>query len=155
MASSTAIHQTTFITSVTHAASTPTSSIKQTATSIPQAPPAAYAWSADSNDGWSPAAIIGIVAAVVFLLISVPLIAVILRRYERKRLRETVNKSSSSGLGSSKSSVREGESLRNILVTRELQRTSLKLAEGMDKPEPVHIHGRGWSRTEVHGGNWK
>ena len=155
--SSTIVHPTSFVTSVVRATSTQTSAAQQTATTIPQAPTAAGTWAADESnrDGWSPAAIIGIVAAVVLILISVPLVAILLRRYERKRLRETVNNSGSSGLGSSKSSVKEGQSLRSILVTRELQRTSLKLAEGVDKPEPAHLHEKGWNRTEVRGGDWK
>ncbi|KAF1847268.1 uncharacterized protein K460DRAFT_363366 [Cucurbitaria berberidis CBS 394.84] len=153
MSSTTAL-PTSFITLIARATSTPTPNIQQTATSIPQAPPAQYPGAAN-NDGWSPAAIIGIVAAIVILLLLVPLIAILLRRYERNRLCETVKDSNSSRLGSSKSSVGEGQSLRSILVTRELQRTSLRLALGVDKPEPAHVHDRGWSRTEVKGGNGK
>lgn len=159
MSSST--HPTSFITSISRAASTSTlaaasssaPTTQQTTTPLPQAPTAAYTRSSD--DGWSPTAIIGIVAAVVLLLVAVPLIAIILRRYERKRLRETPKDSVSSGFGSSSNSVGEGQSLRSILVTRELQRTSVKLAEGVDRPEPAYMHGREWSRTEVRGGDWK
>ncbi|KAH7377874.1 hypothetical protein BKA66DRAFT_571897 [Pyrenochaeta sp. MPI-SDFR-AT-0127] len=159
--SSSSLRPTSFVTSIVRTTSTstpvatssPISTTNQSITSSPQAPTAAYTW--DSNDGWSPAAIIGIVAAAVLLLVAVPLVAVILRRYERKRLRETAKDSGSSSLGSSKSSIREGQSLRSILVTRELQRTSVKLAEGVDRPEQAHMSGRGWSRTEVRGGDWK
>ncbi len=84
----------------------------------------------------------------------VPLIALLVRKYERKRLKETVKHSAWSDAGSSKSSLKDG-SLRQIVVTKELQRTSMKLAEGVDKPEPVYAHGREWSRTEVKGGGLK
>lgn len=85
----------------------------------------------------------------------VPLIAVTLRHYERKRLQETVQNNGASGLDSSKSSITEGQSLKSILVTREMQRSSVKLGEGVDRPEQAHMHERGWSRTEVRAGGWK
>ena len=53
----------------------------------------------------------------------------------------------SDGLGR----VDEGQSLRSILVTRELQRVSLKLS----KPAEAHVQGRGWSGAEVRGGGWQ
>ncbi|OAL46326.1 hypothetical protein IQ07DRAFT_146735 [Pyrenochaeta sp. DS3sAY3a] len=160
--SSTIVHS-TFITSTTSIKSTSTAITTAFASStpitiissIPQAPPAGSASRSNSTDGWSPAAIIGIVTAVVFLLIMVPLIAVTLRHYERKRLQETVQNNGSGGLDSSKSSITEGQSLKSILVTREMQRSSVKLGEGVDRPEQAHIHERGWSRTEVRAGGWK
>jgi hypothetical protein len=85
----------------------------------------------------------------------VPLIAVILRRYERKRCLEMLPDSASGGSRSSKSSVREDQSLKSILVTREVQRSSLRVSEGVRKPEEAHINERGWSRTEVRGGDWR
>lgn len=45
----------------------------------------------------------------------------------------------------------EGQSLRSILVTRELQRSSVRLA----RPEKAHVEGRGWSEAEVRGGGWR
>jgi len=45
----------------------------------------------------------------------------------------------------------EGQSMRSILVTKELQRVSLKLS----KPVEAHVQGRGWSEVEVHGGVWR
>ena len=120
-----------------------------TSTSLPAAP---LARSSDS-DGWSPLAIIGIVASIVVLLLCVPLIAICLRRYEGKRCKEMVKDSGSRG--SSRGSdglghLQEGQSLRNIMVTRELQRVSLKLS----KLEEAHVHGRGWTEAEVQGGAW-
>jgi hypothetical protein len=123
-------------------------------TSIPQAPPAAGSWGASPNEGWTPTAIIGIVAAIIVILVLVPLIAIILRRYERKRCLEMLPDTASGRPGSSKSSVREDQSLKSILVTREVLRSSLKVVPGLAKPEEAHTHGRGWSRTEVRGGNW-
>ncbi|KAF2825638.1 hypothetical protein CC86DRAFT_406910 [Ophiobolus disseminans] len=120
-----------------------------TSTSLPQAPPAVSgSWGASNIDGWSPSAIIGIVAAIVIILVFVPLIAVILRRYERKRCLEMLPDSASAGIGSSKNSVREDQSLKSILVTKEVLRSSLRVGEGLRKPEEAHTNGRGWSRTE-------
>jgi hypothetical protein len=118
-------------------------------TSTPQAPPAT---GRPSNDGFSPAAIIGVVAAIVILLILVPLVAVILRRYERKRCMEMLPDSASTRAGSSKSSVREDQSLRSIMVTKEVQRSSIKVDSRIKRPEEAYAHERGWSRTEVRGG---
>lgn len=125
--------------------------------SIPQGtpPPPAPTASTSSNDGWSPAAIIGIVAAIVIILITVPLIAIILRRYERKRCLEMVPEVASNGMGSSQSSVREDQSLKSILVTKELQRSSLRMSPSVARPEEVHAHGRAWSQTQVRGGDWR
>jgi hypothetical protein len=125
-----------------------------TPTDLPQAPPAQSVWGASRDDGWSPSAIIGIVAAVIIILVLVPLIAIILRRYERKRCLEMLPDAASGGLRSSKSSVREDQSLKSILVTREVQRSSLRMAPALTRPEEAHTHGRGWSRTEVRGGEW-
>lgn len=47
--------------------------------------------------------------------------------------------------------LQEGQSLRSILVTKELQRVSIKLI----KPEEAYVHGRGWSEAEVRGGGWR
>lgn len=121
----------------------------------PQAPPAAPTASTSSNDGWSPLAIIGIVAAIVIILIMVPLIAIILRRYERKRCLEMLPDGASAEMASSKSSVREDQSLKSILVTKEVLRSSLRMSPTVAKPEEAHTHGRGWSRTEVRGGDWR
>lgn len=123
-------------------------------TTVPQAPPVSTRYAASSADGWSPSAIIGIVAAIVLLLLCVPLIAILLRRYERKRLRETPKESFSSH-ASLAESVREDQSLRSILVTRELQRSSFKLAEVVDRPASAHVQDRGWSQIKVQGGDWK
>lgn len=49
------------------------------------------------------------------------------------------------------SHLEEGQSLRSILVTKEVQRVSLKLS----KPEEAHLHGKGWSKSEVRGGGWR
>jgi flagellar biosynthesis/type III secretory pathway M-ring protein FliF/YscJ len=124
-------------------------------TSIPQAPPAAGSWGPPAAQGWSPSAIIGIVAAIVIILVLVPLIAIILRRYERKRCLEMLPDAAAGGLDSSKSSVREDQSLKSILVTKEVSRSSLRMAPGLSKPEEAHTHGRGWSQTEVRGGDWR
>jgi hypothetical protein len=127
--------------------------------SIPQAPPATSPHPSSTNSGWSPSAIIGIVAAIVLILIMVPLIAIILRRYERKRCLEMLPKDGPSPrLGSSSnSSVREDQSLKSILVTREVQRSSLRVAPEVKRPEEVYMKNgeEGWSRTEVRGGNWR
>ena len=48
------------------------------------------------------------------------------------------------------SHLQEGQSLKTILVTKELQRTSVKLS----KPEEAHFSGRGWSEAEVRGNGW-
>lgn len=122
-----------------------------TSTSVPQAP---SAWGGSPSDGFSPAAIIGIVAAIVILLVLIPLVAVLLRRYERKRCVEMLPDSASLRPGTSDSSVRE-HSLKSIMVTREVQRSSVKIEENLRIPEEAHTHARGWSRTEVRGGDWK
>jgi hypothetical protein len=124
-----------------------------TSTALPQAPPALGVWRASTNDGWSPSAIIGIVAAVVIILVLVPLIAIILRRYERKRCLEMLPDASSGRLGSSKSSMRENQSLKSILVTKEVLRSSLRMTPALTKPDEAHTHGRVWSQTEVRGGD--
>lgn len=49
------------------------------------------------------------------------------------------------------SQLEEGQSLKSILVTRELQRISLKVS----RPETAHVQGRGWSEVDVRGGEWK
>lgn len=49
------------------------------------------------------------------------------------------------------SHLQEGQSLRSILVTKELQRVSLRL----NQPEEAHVHGKGWSEAEVRGGGWR
>lgn len=123
-----------------------------TTTTVPAAPSAAP--HSSNSDGWSPLAIIGIIAAIMFLLLCVPLIAICLRRYERKRCKEMVKDTGSRGSSRGSdglSHVQEGQSLRSILVTRELQRVSLKIS----KPEEAHVHGRGWSEAEVRGGEWR
>lgn len=128
---------------------------RQTDTSIPQAPPATGSWGASQSDGFNPAAIIGIVAAIVIILVLVPLIAAILRRYERKRCREMLPDTPSARLGSSSSSVQEDQSLKSILVTKEVQRSSVRVDDGLQRPEEAHTHERGWSCTEVRGGEWR
>ncbi|KAF1831891.1 hypothetical protein BDW02DRAFT_470284, partial [Decorospora gaudefroyi] len=126
-----------------------------TTTAIPEAPLAIIP-NASPNDGFSPAALIGIIIAVVVLVLCVPLIAILLRRYEKTRVRETPNSPASS-----QSSIREDHSLRSILVTKELSRSSLRMDlervdSGVRRPEEVYANGmgrdRGWSRTEVRGG---
>lgn len=125
--------------------------------SLPAAPTAA-----SQSDGWSPLAIIGIVSAIMVLLLCVPLIAICLRRYERKRCKEMVQGPNGSAFtsfgdrGSSRGSdglekLEEGQSLRSILVTRELQRSSVRLA----RPEKALVEGRGWSEAEVRGSGWR
>jgi hypothetical protein len=120
-------------------------------TSVPEAPPVAKGPS--NADGFSPAAIIAIVAAIVVILVFVPLVAIIIRRYERKRCLEMHLDTISGRLGSSGSSVREDHSLKSILVTKEVQRSSLRMSGGMRRPEQAHMNERGWSRTEVRGGD--
>src|SRR4051812_45554839 len=95
-----------------------------TPTANPQAPPVGGGWGAPANDGWSPAAIIGIVAAIMSIMVLIPFIALLLRKNERKRCREVLSKSTPGGLQSSKNSVREEQSLKSILVTKEVQRSS-------------------------------
>jgi hypothetical protein len=86
----------------------------------------------------------------------VPITAILIRRYERKRCREMLQDSVSGKQGSSKSSVKEDQSLRSILVTREVLRSSLRVeGPGLKKPEEVYMRERGWSRTEVRGGSWR
>ncbi|KAJ4982835.1 hypothetical protein SVAN01_11683 [Stagonosporopsis vannaccii] len=123
-----------------------------TSTIIPSAPSAAPR--STNSDGFSPLAIIGIVAAIMGLICCVPLIAICLRRYERKRCKEMVKESGirgSSRGSDALSHLEEGQSLRSILVTKELQRISLKLS----KPAEAHVQGRGWSETDVRGGGWR
>lgn len=121
---------------------------------VPQAPPAGSIYTSSDSDKWSPSAIIGIVAAIVLLCLCVPLIAIILRRCQKKRLTETIS-SSASTKASSLRSIKEDQSLKSILVTRELQRSSLRVVEGVGAPEKALVQDRGWSRTEVRGGEWK
>jgi hypothetical protein len=122
--------------------------------SIPQAPSATDSHALSSNDGWSPSAIIGIVAAIILILAMVPLIAFILRRNEKKGCVEMVSKDCPSlRLESSHSSTMEESNLKNIMVTREVQRSSLRVASELKRPEQVYTHQRGWSHIEVRGGN--
>jgi hypothetical protein len=55
--------------------------------------------------------------------------------------------------------VREDQSLKSILVTREVQRSSLRVAgrveDGVKRSEEAHMSESGWSRTEVRGGDWR
>jgi hypothetical protein len=113
------------------------------------------------SDGFSPGAIIGIVIAIVCLILSVPLIAVLLRRYEKTRLRETPKIPGSSSSDSLRS-IREDHSLQSILVTKELSRSSVRMERidsGIRRPDEVYGGGkereRAWSCTEVHGGEGK
>ncbi|KAF2126408.1 hypothetical protein P153DRAFT_258855, partial [Dothidotthia symphoricarpi CBS 119687] len=112
---------------------------------IPEAPPASSPWHSNGQS-WSPLAIIGIVAAVVFLLMCIPIIALLLRRFESRRCREMPKPTH--GFESKEGSVKDSESWKSILVTREMQRVSLKLT----KLEEVHLQGRGWTKAEVRGG---
>ncbi|KAI4652678.1 uncharacterized protein J4E79_008985 [Alternaria viburni] len=93
----------------------------------PEAPPAIIPIPNGSSrrDGFSPGAIIGIVIAIVCLLLLVPIIAILLRRYEKTRLRETPKLSPGSPGSSDISlrSVQENHSLKSILVTKELSRS--------------------------------
>ncbi|EDU48687.1 hypothetical protein A1F94_005644 [Pyrenophora tritici-repentis] len=130
---------------------------------IPEAPPATIPNAGSRSDGFSPAAIIGIVVAILFLLLLVPLIAILLRRYESTRLRETP-KSSGSSLASLRShshshSQEEQPNLGSILVTKELLRSSVRMERvdsGINRPDQIYGNGRdrtrGWSVTEVRGG---
>ena len=109
----------------------------------------------DNSSAWTPLAIIGIVTSIIVLLLCIPLIAICMRRYERKRCKETF-KATSGSRGSSRGSdgasqMEEGQSLKSIMVTRELQRSSLKVT----KPEVAYTGGqeRGWSSVEVRGGD--
>ncbi|KAF1921644.1 hypothetical protein BDU57DRAFT_510564 [Ampelomyces quisqualis] len=123
--------------------------------SILQGSPAPPAPTASSNDGWSPSAIIFIVAAIVIIVISVPLITIIIRRYKRKRCFEVVSEVNPNGLDSSQSSVRKDQSLKSILVTHELQRSSLRVSLSGKKPEEPDVDERAWSQTEIRGGDWR
>jgi hypothetical protein len=123
----------------------------------PEAPPAIIPNVSSRSDGFSPGAIIGIVIAIVGLLLAVPLIAILLRRYEKTRLRETPKSPGSSNI--SLRSIQEDHSLRSILVTKELLRSSMRMERvdsGVRRPEEVHGNERererGWSCTEVRGG---
>ena len=101
-----------------------------TTTLTPEAPPAIIPIPNGSSrrDGFSPGAIIGIVIAIVCLLLLVPIIAILLRRYEKTRLRETPKLSpGSSGSDVSLRSVQENHSLKSILVTKELSRSSMRM----------------------------
>jgi hypothetical protein len=127
---------------------------------IPEAPPAMVSNAVSRSDGFSPGAIIGIVIAIVCLILSVPLIAVLLRRYEKTRLRETPKIPGSSS--DSLRSIREDHSLQSILVTKELSRSSVRMERidsGIRRPDDVYGGGkereRAWSCTEVHGGDGK
>ncbi|EOA87493.1 hypothetical protein ACJQWK_10115 [Exserohilum turcicum] len=127
---------------------------------IPQAPPADLANISSHNDGFSPGAIIGIVIAIVCLLLVVPLIAVLLRRYEKSRLRETPRIPDNSD--ASLRSIGENHSLQRILVTKELLRSSIRMERidsGLRRPDEVYGGGRereeSWSHTDVQGGSWK
>lgn len=119
-------------------------------------PPAPSVLPAPHNSSaWTPLAIIGIVTSIIILLLCIPLIAICMRRYERKRCKETF-KAPSGSRGSSRGSdgvsqLEEGQSLKSIMVTRELQRSSLKVT----KPEVAYSggQGRGWSSVEVRGGD--
>ncbi|KAF2851327.1 hypothetical protein T440DRAFT_467630, partial [Plenodomus tracheiphilus IPT5] len=72
---------------------------RSTTTPIPMAPSSHS--STHIPSGISPTAIICIVAATILLLLSVPLIALLLRRYERKRLVEPTIKDTSTSSNSS------------------------------------------------------
>ncbi|KAI4630091.1 hypothetical protein J4E80_001024 [Alternaria sp. BMP 0032] len=136
-----------------------------TTTLTPEAPPAIIPIPNGSSrrDGFSPGAIIGIVIAIVCLLLLVPIIAILLRRYEKTRLRETPKLSPGSSSDISLRSVQENHSLKSILVTKELSRSSMRMemkrvdsGSGVRRPEDVYGQGRererGWSCTEVRGG---
>ena len=128
---------------------------------IPEAPPATIPKTGSGSDGFSPGAIVGIVLAVIFLLLLVPLIAMLLRRYEKTRLRETP-KSSGSSHASLRSHSQEEQNLGCILVTKELLRSSVRMERvdsGINRPDEIYGNGRertrGWSVTEVRGGEPK
>ena len=132
-----------------------------TNTIVPEAPPATVPKAGSRSDGFSPGAIIGIVIAIVFLLLLVPLIAILLRRYEKTRLRETPKSSGSSNV-SLRSHSQEEPNLGRILVTKELLRSSVRMERvdsGINKPDQIYGNGRdrlrGWSITEVRGGDFK
>ncbi|CAE7020287.1 hypothetical protein PTTW11_03040 [Pyrenophora teres f. teres] len=127
---------------------------------IPEAPPATIPNAGSRTDGFSPGAIIGIVVAIIFLLLLVPLIAILLRRYESTRLRETP-KSSGSSLASLRSHSQEEPNLGSILVTKELLRSSVRMERvdsGINRPDQVYVNERdrpkGWNVTEVRGGEF-
>jgi hypothetical protein len=131
------------------------------ASNIPEAPPAMAPNTVSRSDGFSPGAIIGIVIAIVCLILAVPLIAVLLRKYEKTRLRETPKLPGSSS-GDSLRSIEEGHSLKSIIVTKELSRSSVRMERvdsGIRRPDDVYAVGkereRAWSVTEVHAGAGK
>jgi hypothetical protein len=84
----------------------------------------------------------------------------LLRRYEKTRLRETPKLSSPGSSDASLRSIQENQSLKSILVTRELSRSSMRMerveAGVVARPEECYGNGRererGWSCTEVRGG---
>lgn len=130
------------------------------ASNIPEAPPAMAPNSVSRSDGFSPGAIIGIVIAVVCLILAVPLIAVLLRKYEKTRLRETPKLPGSSS--DSLRSIGEGYSLKSIVVTKELSRSSVRMDRvdsSIKRPDEVYAAGkereRAWSVTEIHAGAGK
>lgn len=127
---------------------------------VPEAPPAMAPNTVSRSDGFSPGAIIGIVIAIVCLILAVPLIAVLLRKYEKTRLRETPKLHGSSS--DSLRSICEGHSLKSIVVTKELSRSSVRMERvdsGIRRPDEVYAVGkereRAWSVTEVHAGAGK
>lgn len=89
-----------------------------------------------------------------------PIIAVLLRKYEKTRLRETPKLPGSSS--DSLRSIEEGHSLKSIVVTKELSRSSVRMERvdsGIRRPDEVYAVGkereRAWSVTEVHAGAGK
>lgn len=129
-------------------------------TAFPEAPPAAIPDAGTRVDGFSPGAIMGIVVAIIFLLLLVPLVAILLRRYESTRLRETPKSPQSSS--GSLHSTREEPDPGTILVTKELVRSSVRMERvdsAVKRPDDVYVNererGRGWSVTEVRGGDYK
>ncbi|CBX96759.1 hypothetical protein IAQ61_005376 [Plenodomus lingam] len=111
--------------------------------------------SSQPSSGFSPTAIISLVVAIILLLLCVPLIAVLLRRYERNRLVKTtpngisISRDTFSNSGRSSATVNDGAreeqnlgiSLNSILVTKELeQRESVRLEE----PGQAYLKDRGW-----------
>lgn len=124
-----------------------------TIASVTRALPVANAYLSRSG-GFTPSAIIGIVATIVVLLLCVPLVAILLRRYERQCLIETAKASGRSDT-SLNESVMEGSSLRSILVTRELRRSSYKVVDGVEKPDGVYMSKRGRDEFGVRGGGMK
>ncbi|KAI8931849.1 hypothetical protein NX059_010755 [Plenodomus lindquistii] len=109
--------------------------------------------STQPSSGFSPTAILCIVAAIVVILLCVPLIALTLRRYERKRLIETMPKE----IHSISDSVREEQSLKSILVTRELQRESVRVSVDADGgvEKPGRVYSGGWKGAELRGGGFR